>query len=80
MFRDKVHAASGRISRYQLGDFDVVRYRFRTRMRDLPELAIHMAMQDPMSQHQTAVAGPPAPMGMLKVAGTEPRTPRMEMA
>ena len=46
----------------------------------LPELAIHMAMQEPMNQHQTAVAGPPALMGLPKVAGTEPKTPKMEMA
>ena len=46
----------------------------------IPELAIHIAMKDPMNQHQTAVAGPPATIGIPKVAGTEPRTPRMEMA
>ena len=46
----------------------------------IPELAIHMAMTDPMSQHQTAVAGPPAMIGIPNVAGTDPRTPRMEMA
>ena len=45
-----------------------------------PELAMHMAMTEPKNQHQTAVAGPPALMGLLKVAGTEPKTPRMEMA
>lgn len=33
-----------------------------------------------MAQHQTAVAGPPDPMGAPKVAGTEPSTPRMEIA
>ena len=46
----------------------------------IPELAIHMAMIDPMNQHQTAVAGPPAMIGIPNVAGTDPRTPRMEMA
>lgn len=41
---------------------------------------MHMAMQLPMNHAQTAVAGPPAVMGLPKVAGTEPRTPRMDMA
>jgi hypothetical protein len=39
-----------------------------------------MDMHDPISQHQTAVAGPPAERGELKVAGTEPRTPKTEIA
>lgn len=34
----------------------------------------------PMNQAQTAVAGPPDDIGDPKVAGTEPSTPRMEMA
>lgn len=37
-------------------------------------------MQEPINQHHTAVAGPPDANGEPKVAGTEPRTPRMEMA
>lgn len=41
---------------------------------------MHIAMTDPMSQHQTAVAGPPAASGGPNVAGTDPRTPRMEIA
>jgi hypothetical protein len=41
---------------------------------------MHMAMHEPRSQHQTAVAGPPAANGAPNVAGTDPRTPRMEMA
>lgn len=41
---------------------------------------MHMAIHDPMNQHHTAVAGPPAMMGIPNVAGTEPRTPRMEIA
>lgn len=41
---------------------------------------MHIAMQEPISQHQTAVAGPPADNGEPNVAGTEPRTPKMEMA
>lgn len=44
------------------------------------ELPMHMAMHEPISQHQTAVAGPPAARGAPNVAGTEPKTPRMEMA
>jgi hypothetical protein len=44
------------------------------------EAAIHVAMQLPTNQHQTAAAGPPEDIGMLKVAGTEPRTPRIEIA
>jgi hypothetical protein len=44
------------------------------------ELAMHMAITDPMNQHHTAVAGPPAFRGGPKVAGTDPRTPRMEIA
>lgn len=44
------------------------------------ELPMHIAMQEPINQHQTAVAGPPTDKGEPKVAGTEPRTPRMEMA
>jgi len=37
-------------------------------------------MNDPMNQHHTAVAGPPAEIGIPKVAGTDPRTPRIEIA
>lgn len=44
------------------------------------ELAIHIAINDPINQHHTAVAGPPAAKGGPNVAGTEPRTPRMEIA
>jgi hypothetical protein len=47
---------------------------------DLPELAIIIAMIEPMNQHHTAVAGPPAFSGLLKVAGTDPKTPRIEIA
>lgn len=46
----------------------------------VPELAMHIAMQDPMNQAHTAVAGPPSVTGTPNVAGTDPRTPRMEMA
>lgn len=45
-----------------------------------PEVAIHIAMQLPKNQHQTAVAGPPEVIGNAKVAGTLPRTPRIEIA
>lgn len=41
---------------------------------------MHSAMHDPMNQAHTAVAGPPAMMGIPKVAGTDPKTPRIEMA
>ena len=41
---------------------------------------MHMAIHEPKNQHQTAVAGPPAAKGAPKVAGTEPNTPRMEIA
>lgn len=37
-------------------------------------------MHEPINQHHTAVAGPPADSGAPNVAGTEPSTPRMEMA
>jgi hypothetical protein len=46
----------------------------------VPELAIQYAITLPMNQAHTAVAGPPALIGLEKVAGTEPRTPRIEMA
>jgi hypothetical protein len=38
------------------------------------------AMMLPMNQAHTAVAGPPELIGAPKVAGTEPSTPRIEMA
>lgn len=41
---------------------------------------MHIAMTEPMNQAQTAVAGPPEAIGEPKVAGTDPRTPRIEMA
>jgi hypothetical protein len=44
------------------------------------ELPMHMAMHEPKNQHQTAVAGPPEASGAPKVAGTEPKIPKMEMA
>jgi hypothetical protein len=37
-------------------------------------------MMEPKNQHHIAVAGPPAAKGAPKVAGTEPRTPKMEIA
>lgn len=48
--------------------------------RHPPDLAIHEAMMLPTNQAQTAAAGPPRERGLPKVAGTEPRTPRTEMA
>ena len=44
------------------------------------ELPIHIAMKEPNNQHHTAVAGPPASRGDPKVAGTDPNTPKIEMA
>ena len=44
------------------------------------ELPTHIAMQEPINQHHTAAAGPPAARGYEKVAGTEPSTPRIEIA
>lgn len=41
---------------------------------------MHIAIKDPKNQHHTAVAGPPEVMGTVKVAGTEPSTPRIEIA
>ena len=41
---------------------------------------MQVAITEPMSQHHTAVAGPPAMIAIPKVAGTEPKTPSMEIA
>lgn len=41
---------------------------------------MHIAITDPINQHHTAVAGPPALSGWPKVAGTDPNTPNIEMA
>jgi hypothetical protein len=46
----------------------------------LPELAMHIAIMDPMNQAQTAVPGPPSVKGTEIVPGTDPRTPRMDIA
>lgn len=46
----------------------------------LPELAIQYAMILPMSHAHTQVAGPPEAMGIPNSAGTEPSTPKIEMA
>jgi hypothetical protein len=46
----------------------------------IPELAMHIAMTDPNAQVHTAVAGPPTLQGTVMVAGTDPSTPRMDMA
>lgn len=87
MFRDKVHSARGGIGRYQLGHWlrsipavHDLQLRKLIRADNIPELAMQKAMHDPMNQHQTAVAGPPELIGLRKVAGTDPRTPRIEMA
>jgi len=41
---------------------------------------MHIAITDPINHAHTAVAGPPLAIGVPKVAGTEPRTPRIEIA
>ena len=41
---------------------------------------MHIAINEPMNQAHTAVAGPPELSGLPMVAGTDPNTPRMEMA
>ncbi len=41
---------------------------------------MHKANMDPVNQVQIAVAGPPDASGADQVAGTDPRTPMMEMA
>ena len=46
----------------------------------LPELAMAIAMNEPINQAHTAVAGPPELSGLPMVAGTDPSTPRIEMA
>lgn len=81
MLGDEIHAARGWIGRDQLGHCASQSHRQRL-FFDIhgPELAMQNAMIEPMAQHQTAVAGPPDPMGAPKVAGTEPSTPRMEIA
>jgi hypothetical protein len=48
--------------------------------RNIPELAIQYAIILPINQAHTAVAGPPEDIGAPKVAGTDPSTPRMDMA
>lgn len=45
-----------------------------------PELAIQYAMTLPMNHAHTTVAGPPELIGTPNVAGTEPSTPRIDMA
>lgn len=47
---------------------------------DVPELAMQYAMMLPMNQAHIAVAGPPALIGLPNVAGTDPSTPKIEMA
>jgi hypothetical protein len=41
---------------------------------------MHMAITEPINHAQTAVAGPPDAIGEPYVAGTEPSTPKMDMA
>ena len=79
MLGNKVHTACGRIRRYQFGHCILSRPPSKP-SKYPPELAMQKAIQDPINQHQTAVAGPPAMMGLPKVAGTDPKTPRIEMA
>lgn len=46
----------------------------------IPEAEMHEAIKDPKNHAQIDAAGPPRLNGLPKVAGTEPRTPRTEMA
>lgn len=80
MFGDIVHTSSSWICRDQLGDYEKVSTRHSGIVKDAPELAMQYAMMLPMNQAHTAVAGPPELIGLPKVAGTEPSTPRIEMA
>lgn len=41
---------------------------------------MHDAITDPTNHAHTAAAGPPSDRGLPNVAGTDPRTPRTEMA
>lgn len=41
---------------------------------------MHIAIKEPINHVHTAVAGPPVAIGVVIVAGTEPNTPRIEIA
>lgn len=41
---------------------------------------MHIAITEPINHVHTAVAGPPEAIGVAIVAGTEPKTPRIEIA
>jgi hypothetical protein len=85
LFRDdvlryEIHAASRWIGRHQLSHCDCEKRQLDWAETRVPELAMHIAITDPMNHAQTAVAGPPDAIGVPKVAGTDPKTPRMEIA
>ena len=54
--------------------------RYISRNNDAPEQAIQYAKHEPIAQHHMVVAGPPAMSGGPHVAGTDPKTPRIEIA
>lgn len=65
-FRDKVHAASGRVCRNKLGNYGVLGllpYEFGKQVI-LPEADVNEAIIDPISQAHTAAAGPPRVSGV----------------
>lgn len=82
MFCDVVHSSGSRICRDQLSHcLNVLTGAIAVFISlCVPELAMQYAMILPMNQAQTAVAGPPELMGAPKVAGTEPSTPRIDIA
>jgi hypothetical protein len=45
-----------------------------------PDAEMHEAINDPKNQAQTLAAGPPRLNGLPKVAGTDPKTPRTDIA
>jgi hypothetical protein len=81
VLRYVVHPASRWISRHKFGDWLCVSdFDPRIVFSHTPELAIQYAMILPMNHAHTHVAGPPEVIGTPKVAGTDPSTPRIEIA
>ena len=81
VLRYVVHPASRWIGRHKFGDwFCVSKFDLQMVFSYTPELAIQYAMILPMSHAHTHVAGPPEVIGTPKVAGTDPSTPRIEIA
>ena len=46
----------------------------------IPEAEMHDAINEPINQAQIVAAGPPRLSGIPNVAGTDPKTPRTDMA